>query len=559
MSGNREFKCLLCGHVHDEAEDGSFDSLDQCPMCGTERKNFQQVEDKKEESKGGKYRCLLCGCIHDEDKDGPISECKECPMCGSDSKNFVPVEGDEETASPAKRVFKCTVCGYVHNEADDGPFEDLDKCPVCGAPPEKFTEITDIADEEKEVEAEDLNLLPEGEDARYKDEIKYMAETGKTIHAAMGPLPRPSDISWDDILIKGGQLARRPLLETEEVNIETVIGKNAKKPMKLAGPVYVSHMSFGALSKEAKISLARGSAMAQTAMCSGEGGVLDEEMEAAHKYIFEYVPNKYSLTDEYLKNSDAIEIKFGQASKPGMGGHLPADKISEEIASIRQKTMGEDIVSPANFEEIVRPEDLKELIDQLRQRSEGRPIGVKLAAGHIEKDLEFALKAGPDFITIDGRGGATGSSPLLLRDSASVPTIYALSRARKYLDSVNSDVDLVITGGLRVSTDFAKALAMGADAVAIATAAMIAVGCRHFRVCNTGHCPVGVATQDEELRKRINLDESSKRVGNFFKVCFDELKAIARITGRKDIGDLDLSDIMTVKKEISDVTDISHC
>lgn len=562
MDKKRKFKCLLCGHIHDEAKDGPFESLERCPMCGADPKNFVELEeeesDSEEEDGAKKYRCLLCGCIHDEAKDGDFSNCKECPMCGSDPKNFILVEEAEEPAM-SKRTFKCTVCGYIHNEADDGPFEDLEKCPVCGAPPEKFIDITDIAEEEKEVKAEDLNALPEGENSRYKSEIMYMADTGKTINAAMGPVPRDSDISWDDILIKGAQLARRPLLETDEVNIETVIGKKAKKPLKLAGPVYVSHMSFGALSKEAKIALARGSAIAQTATCSGEGGILEEEIDAAYKYIFEYVPNKYSLTDENLKRADAIEIKFGQGTKPGMGGHLPGDKVTEEIAKIRNKPVGEDIISPANYSEIVTPEDLKNLIDDLRERSEGRPIGVKIAAGHIEDDLEFVLKGGPDFITIDGRGGATGSSPLLLRDASSVPTIYALSRARKYLDSVDSDVDLVITGGLRVSTDFAKALAMGADAVAVATVAMIAVGCRQFRICNTGRCPVGVATQDEELRKRINVDESSRRVGNFFNVCFEELKNIARITGKKDIADLDISDIMTVNSEISDVTDISHC
>ena len=225
--------------------------------------------------------------------------------------------------------------------------------------------------------------------------------------------------------------------------------------MVLDMPVYISHMSFGALSRETKIALAKGSAAAGTAMCSGEGGILPEEKEAAYKYIFEYVPNLYSVTDENLKTSDAIEIKIGQGTKPGMGGHLPGGKVTPEIAQIRNKPLGEDVISPSRFPGINNADDLKNLVNELRERSEGRPIGIKIAAGRIEKDLEFCVYAKPDFITIDGRGGATGASPAIIRDSTSVPTIYALYRARKYLDSIRSSIDLVITGGLRVSSDFA--------------------------------------------------------------------------------------------------------
>ena len=186
------------------------------------------------------------------------------------------------------------------------------------------------------------------------------------------------------------------------------------------------------------------------------------------------------MTPENLQTSDAIEIKIGQGTKPGMGGHLPGDKVTREIAAIRGKEVGKDIQSPSKFPDIHTRDDLKELVYMLREASEGRPIGIKIAAGRIEKDLEFCVYAEPDFITIDGRGGATGSSPFFLRESTSVPTIYALHRARKYLDSVGSDISLIITGGLRVSSDFAKAIAMGADAVAIASAALFSssVSCR---------------------------------------------------------------------------------
>lgn len=323
-------------------------------------------------------------------------------------------------------------------------------------------------------------------------------------------------------------------------------------------PVYISHMSFGALSKESKTALAKGSAMAGTAMCSGEGGILPEEKAAAHKYIFEYVPNLYSVTDENLKTSDAIEIKIGQGTKPGMGGHLPGSKVTAEIAAVRNKPMGQDVISPSKFPGINTKEDLKKLVDELRERSEGRPVGIKIAAGKIEKDLEYCVFAGPDFITIDGRGGATGASPAIIRDSTSVPTIYALYRARKYLDLVNADIDLVITGGLRVSSDFAKAIAMGADAVAIASAAMVAAACQQYRICGSGMCPVGMATQDPELRTRLKTDAAAKRVANFLNCSAEELRTFARITGHADIHELSVEDLCTISREISENTNIEH-
>ena len=298
--------------------------------------------------------------------------------------------------------------------------------------------------------------------------------------------------------------------------------------------------------------------MAKTAMCSGEGGILPEEREASYRYIFEYVPNRYSVTDENLRRADAIEIKIGQGTKPGMGGHLPAEKVTPEIAEIRNKPLGEDIISPSTIPDVETKEDLRELVAELRRRSDGRPIGIKIAAGKLEKDLEYVVFAEPDFITIDGRGGATGASPAIIRDATSVPTVYALHRARKYLDAVRCDAELVITGGLRVSSDFAKALAMGADAVAVASAAMVAAACQQYRICGSGMCPVGVATQDEELRKRLKGEAAAKRVANYLNCCKEELKVFARITGHSNVHDLNLGDLCTISREISEYTDIMH-
>ena len=428
--------------------------------------------------------------------------------------------------------FVCTVCGYVY-EGEEPPKE----CPICKQPASKFREEDiDLDKENSNISSSsnknnvtdlsyDNNFYRIDKSCRYMEEIHQMAVSGKSIGGSMGTtMPMPN---WDDILILGAQLNPPPLNEEDNVEIMTVIGKNAKRPMILQNPVYISHMSFGALSKEIKIALAKGSSMAKTAMCSGEGGILPEERENSYKYIFEYIPNKYSVTDENLRNADAIEIKIGQGTKPGMGGHLPGEKVTEDIAKLRGRKVGEDIQSPSKFPELNSKEDLKEMVSMLRRRSDGRPIGIKIAAGKIERDLEYCVYAEPDFITIDGRGGATGSSPLLLREATTVPTIYALYRARKYLDSVHSDISLVITGGLRVSADFAKALAMGADAIAVASAGLIAAACQQYRICGTGNCPVGIATQNPKLRERLKIDIAAQRVYNYLNVLLEELKTFA--------------------------------
>ena len=363
---------------------------------------------------------------------------------------------------------------------------------------------------------------------------------------------------WDDILILGCQLNPQPLESDVEVNTQTIIGKNAKKPLVIETPIYVTHMSFGALSREVKIALSKATARLKTAQASGEGGILAEEKINAYKYIFEYVPNKYSVNNNNLKSSDAIEIKIGQSTKPGLGGQLEGSKVTKEIAKLRNKSEGEDIHSPATIPEVNSKNDLKDLVEDLRLKSDGRPIGLKLAAGRIEDDLEYAIYSGADFVTIDGRGGSTGASPKIIRDATSVPTIYALSRARKYLDEKDSEMSLIITGGLRLSSDFAKALSMGADAIAIGTAALMAAACQQYRICQTGQCPLGVATQDEKLRKRLKIDTAAKRVENYLKVSTEELKTFARITGHDNVHDLNLSDIRTLNSEISDFTDIKH-
>ena len=479
------------------------------------------------------YRCRFCGSIYDEEKEGvPVSDLKVCPVCMVTADKLVRTEDGEGG-------------GKTPDREKEEPVKKAGTRETC----------EDCVGRAEETLAYDPEYARTQTDARYMDEIHEMAVKGQSIIAAMGTqMPMPG---WDDILFLGAQLNPMPLDEHAPVKTETIIGRHAAKPMVLDHPVYISHMSFGALSRETKTALSRGSAMARTAMCSGEGGILPEEKAAAYKYIFEYVPNQYSVTDENLREADAIEIKIGQGTKPGMGGQLPGGKVTPEIAAIRNKPLGQDVISPSRFTGIDTKEDLKALVDRLRFVSGGRPIGIKIAAGRIEKDLEFCVYAGPDFITIDGRGGATGASPKIIRDSTSVPTIYALYRARKYLDQTGCGAQLVITGGLRVSSDFAKALAMGADAVAIASAALMAA-CQQYRICGTGMCPVGVATQDEKLRGRFKEDAAAQRVANFLRVSLEEIKTFARITGHDNIHDMNADDLCTVSREISEFTNIRH-
>jgi len=463
--------------------------------------------------------------------------------------------------------YRCLICQYIYNERTEGvPFTDLPSdwtCPVCGAGVAEFEKLDDEPpappppDLAREAKTADEFIRPSDELETHMADIHRMALTGESVIEPMRS--RKPAVSWDDILVKGAQLARLPLNRDENVDTKTVIGPRARKPLVIGTPIIVSHMSFGALSKEAQTALALGSGAAGTALGSGEGGILPEALGMAHRYIFEYVPNRYSATEENLRRVDAVEIKFGQSAKPGMGGHLPAGKVTAEIAAVRGFPEGTDIISPSRFPDISSRDDLRRKVAELRRLSDGRPIGIKFAAGHVEADLEFALFAEPDFITIDGRAGSTGAAIKFVKDAASIPTIYALHRARTYLDRRGvKGVTLVVTGGLRVSSDFAKALALGADAVAIGTAALMAIGCQQYRICDSGRCPVGIATQDPGLRERLNVEEAARRLANFLRVSTEELKDFARLTGNDGVHKLSVRDLATTNSEISGHTGIEH-
>ncbi len=467
-----------------------------------------------------------------------------------------------------KKQYKCSICGYQFF-AGSLPLN----CPVCAADKEKFVLLEDndngvsqaIKDKiETPVAKEETNLdqyLSEWSREGYEQEEKFsilqkISKTGASEISPMGT--RKQFPGFDTILFKGSQFHRFPLNESQEVSLKTIIGPTAKYPLELKVPFFVSHMSFGALSKEAKIALAIGSSNAGTAIGSGEGGMLEEEREKADKYIYEIGTALFSRDESAMKRADAVEIKFGQAAKPGMGGHLPAEKVTKEIAKIRKIKPGQDFISP-NFQPGIKsPDDLKKMIQNIREITGGKPVGVKFTAGHIEEDLVFVLRSAPDFFTIDCRGGATGAAPNFIRDHICLPAIYTIRKVRKILDKTGSKATFCVTGGFRDSTDIAKAIALGADAVALATTSLIAIGCQQYRICNTGNCPVGIATQDPELRKRFSIEASAERFTNFSKATMNELETLARINGYADIHQLGINDVFTISNEVSANTDIGY-
>jgi glutamate synthase domain-containing protein 2/CDGSH-type Zn-finger protein len=375
-------------------------------------------------------------------------------------------------------------------------------------------------------------------------------------HGAMGAMgvPRKDLPHWDDIQILPAQMARKPLLDDHPVATGVVIGPRAAKPLHLDIPLLVSDMSFGALSEEAKIALARGAEMAGTGICSGEGGMLPEEKAENSRYFYELASARFGWRLELVEGVQAFHFKGGQGAKTGTGGHLPGEKVQGKIAEVRGLEPGQDAISPATFPDLDTADDFRRLADEVRERSGGIPIGFKLSANHIEDDIDFALAAGADYIILDGRGGGTGAAPLIFRNHISVPTIPALARARRHLDArTGREVTLIITGGLRVAEDFVKALALGADAVAVSNAAMQAVGCIAARMCNTNNCPVGIATQKPELRALLDVQAGAERLSRYFGASIELMQVLARACGHAALSDFSPRDITTWKREMADL------
>lgn len=400
-----------------------------------------------------------------------------------------------------------------------------------------------------------------GPDERYVGRIQQMAAGGTGSHgelAAMG-VPRDQLPSWDRIQFVTAQLAAKPKLDDVEVSTSVVVGPNAAKPLQLDIPLFVTDMSFGALSQEAKVALAKGADLAGTGICSGEGGMLPDEQAANSRYFYELASAKFGWSLDKVRDVQAFHFKLGQGAKTGTGGHLPGAKVVGKIAEVRNIGEGEDAISPATFTDLVTTDDFARVAEDVRAASGGIPIGVKLSAQHIERDLDAALDIGVDYVILDGRGGGTGAAPLLFRDNISVPTIPALARARRHLDERGrDDITLVITGGLRTPADFAKALALGADAVAIGNSALQAIGCLGMRACNTDNCPVGIATQKPGLRSRLVVEESARRLAEFLTSSVHLMVVLARACGHDRLDRFSVDDLTTFDREMAHLAGIAY-
>lgn len=412
----------------------------------------------------------------------------------------------------------------------------------------------------------DADAMPEPESTPEEPTVAFIHQLAREglsklgHHGEMGAMgvPRAELPDWNGIQFMVAQLSTKPLMEDVAVGTELVIGPEAKKPLHLKIPLFVSDMSFGSLSEEAKVSLAKGAELAGTGICSGEGGMLPDEQQANSRYFYELASAKFGYEESLLTRVQAFHFKCGQGAKTGTGGHLPGNKNIGRISEVRGIPEGEPAVSPPTFSDLHTVEDFSRFADRVRELSGGIPIGFKLSAQHIERDIEFAVAAGADYIILDGRGGGTGAAPLLFRNHISVPTIPALARARHYLDKIGASgrVTLIITGGLRTHTDFAKALALGADGVAISNSAMQAIGCVGARICNTNLCPAGIATQKPELRKRLKVDVAAQRLANFLAASIELMQVMARACGHDHLNQFSKNDIASWDKDLAELAGI---
>lgn len=364
-------------------------------------------------------------------------------------------------------------------------------------------------------------------------------------------------ISFDDLVFVPSQLASTPIdYFREKINSETIIGKNSKQPLKLSIPILAAAMSFGALSKEAKIAISKGTTSVGTADNTGEGGMLPQQRKAAKILIAQYSTARFGIDEEYLTSADAIEVKIGQGAKPGQGGLLPKEKVTKDILMARKLKRAEDLHSPPSHPDIHSIGDLKKKVSLLRDITGGKPVIIKLGAGDVKKDVELAVNANPDAISIDGMSGGTGAAPEVMLHSFGIPIIPAIVEARKTLDKLGAKQELIVGGGLNTGIDFAKALALGADAVFVGFPLMVAMGCVYCRQCFAGKCPKGIASQTPKFRKNLNIENAAVRVANYLKSCTEEIKMAAAATGKKDVHGLNINDLRSLDETITRMTGV---
>ena len=399
-------------------------------------------------------------------------------------------------------------------------------------------------------------------------EIRRAAETG--IYDIRGGGSKRKLPHFDDLLFLGASMSRYPLEGYRETcNTKVTLGtRYASNPLELDIPITIAGMSFGALSGRAKEALGRGASMAGTSTTTGDGGMTPEERGQSKNLVYQLLPSRYGMNPDDLRKADAIEIVIGQGAKPGGGGMLLGQKFSDRVAEMRTLPKGIDQRSACRHPDWTGPDDLKIKILEIREITSWKvPIFIKVAGARPYYDTALAVKAGADVVVLDGMQGGTAATQEVFIENVGQPTLACIRPAVDALQDLDQHrkVQLIISGGIRNGADVAKAMAMGADAVSIGSAAMMALNCNadlyvedykklgtepgYCHHCHTGKCPVGVATQDPELEKRLNPIEAGKRIKNYLTTLTLELQTLARANGKSDVRNLEPEDLAALTVE----------
>jgi glutamate synthase domain-containing protein 2 len=389
-------------------------------------------------------------------------------------------------------------------------------------------------------------------------ELNLRSEWGKPVERPLGSPKRFP--SLDGLMFSFAQIETMPVSEYEEIDIKVTIGKKARRPLSLETPIMIGGMAYGfALSEKFRIAMAKGSALAGTAINTGQGGMLPREREAARQMILQYNRGHWSKEPEILRQADALELHFGQGASGGTTSVLPAYEISAKMRRMYGVKRGKNIIYPAHIPGILKPRDLSKKVKELRKLTDGIPIGAKIAAGdEIEKDMAWCLEAGLDFIAVSGAEGASKGSPPTLLDDLGLPVVFALSRAVNFLEKTGArkEIDLIIDGKLITPGDFLKVMALGADAVYIGTAALFATAHTQVLKAFPFEPPTAVALHVNKLSRKFKIEKGAENLHNFLRSCASEMKIALSAMGKTSIRQLAKEDLIAIDPLIAEVTGV---